>query len=300
MTKLKTQLITIVKNTKGRFTERWISLSLLATTALITLLFTFFTRAPITPHVAFLDTAFCPQALKENLPNGVELELVQNLETAQTICSLSLTHPMRHGDRVLLTYLKNLAPEVKAHKIHLYGLFTLTGKINAKSWLRAATDAIARGNNIIASAVAAPVEAHIEENLPLREELLIVASGQWGGAIKENQILVPQELIRKNEELRSKSLVIGAYFLDQRHQEAYLDHTLLYQDLINYSFAISDEGEEGEHRVLAGSSYALAVALARLMNFCAQEVGDIKGVKECLENKRVSVDTVDGRTLYQF
>ncbi len=246
--------------------------------------------------MAFLDTAFCAEALRENLPKGVELELIQNLETAQTICSLPLSHPMRHGDRVLLTYLKNLAPAGEAHVIRLYGLFSLSGQIDGKSWLRAATDAMARGSDVIASAVAAPVDTYREEFLPLKDELMVVASGQWGGRIKEQQILVPQELIRKNQMLRSKSLVIGPYFLDEKHQEAFLDHTLLYQELIDYSFAISD----GEKNLLAGSSYALAVAVARMMNFCASQMGEPEDIKECLESKKVSIQTINGRTLYQY
>ncbi len=295
MIELEVALITIAKNTKGRLTERWISLSLLAALTLFTLIFTYVTRVPTPPRIAILDTAFCPDFHSEFLAPKVELELIQNLETAKTICSLPINHPMRHGDRVLQTYLKNLSPDVAPHQIRLYGLFTLSGAIDGKSWLRGATDAMMRGSDLIASAVGAPVAELRSEILALKNELLLISSGQWGGRVQEAQKFIPQEMIRKSSELRKKSLVIGSYFLDGKHQEAFLDNTLLYTDLIDYSFAVSED-EEG----LTGSSYALAVASARLMNFCASEVGDPADLKECLRHKSVSVKTVNGPTLYQY
>lgn len=205
---------------------------------------------------------------------------------------------MRHGDRVLLTYLKNLSPDIEGHEILLYGLFTLSGRIDAPSWLRANMDAMARGSQVIASAVAAPITELRSEVLSLDNHLLILASGQWGGRIPENQRLIPHEIIRNSKELKENVLVIGPYFLDKNHQEAYLDQTLLYSDLIQYSFAISEDTENQD--TIIGSSYALAVATARMMNLCLDKLGEATAIKACLKTHSVSVKTVNGPEVFQY
>ena len=218
-------------------------------------------------------------------------------QSSDSVCALPLTHPLRHGDRVLTNFFRNLTKLDHTQTISLYGLFETNGQTHANSWAQALESAHKRKSAFIASAIALPLSESTRAPLGILPPM-IVASGQWGGRIKEETKLFPHEMIIKNQVPRENALVIGSYFLDDAHQEAFSDQTLLYKDLINYSFAMSDEIKKEMN--LSGSSYALAVAIGRLMSLCESKLRPFKRLQECLKNKSVSVSTVSHELLYQF
>lgn len=217
------------------------------------------------------------------------MKLVLQTESEESICSLPIEHPARHGDRVLIQFFKNLAPNGAEFTLSLYSLFTSEGITSQMKWEEALRSVQRSDVHLVASAVALKGNFKQEQLPPL-----FLASGQWGGKVKKDDIFFPQESLKESKKHRANTLLFGSYHLDTHHQEAYDDHTLLYKNLINYWFAAS------EHDILSGSSNALALGTARAMSFCAKEIIDFDTLKDCLKKREVHVTTVGKNKLRQF
>lgn len=249
-------------------------------------------------RIAFFDTAHCVQYLTELAPQNVELKLESSSYTQAQVCALPLDHPARHGDRVMAVFLRNLTPhqgarEEKRLPIHLYGLFNSAGQSSGAKWERALENARQQKVQLIYSAVATQEAFKWSEDISL-----IVASGQWGGRVQKNDHFYPHELIKNSTDLRQRSLVIGSYQMDDLHQEAWRDQSLLYPELIDYSFAQSESA--ARELYIQGSSHALGVAAGRSLSICRQELGSFKTLRQCLEKHTQTVNAQDGVLLKQF
>lgn len=252
---------------------------------------------PTIIRVAFFDTAHCLEYLTKQAPKNIIFKLENSAYTQAEVCALELSHPARHGDRVVAIFLRNLTPasgtQEKALEIHLYGLFNPSGESPGSHWNHALESARKLQVQLIYSAVAT------KEVIKWDAEIaLVVASGQWGGRVKKNATFYPHELIKNSAHLRERSLVIGSYQMDTLHQEAWRDQSLLYSELIDYSFAQSESA--AKELGVQGSSHALAIAAGRSLSICRHVTENFKKMRQCLQEHALTVSTQDGVVLKQY
>lgn len=217
--------------------------------------------------IAIIDAFFC-QGIKT--PSNVTINPAKDFTKEKAPYGKTCTQDRKfHGHQVLTTFLKNLK-STNLIEITPYKVFLKNGEQNNEALAASLKDIKKQRMNLTIMAIGFLKADGLPTKLPT---LTFAANGATGNGVRNDSKLWPQELTSEN------LILISHYFpsvtSSKLAQKGHFDPSSLYLNKTNYF--VQNPPHEQEFN---GSSYAVSVAAAKVVNFCFP----LKNLKNCLND----------------
>ena len=220
--------------------------------------------------LAIIDSGFCPESrapsTKVKIDKPLDMTGTLNFNCAAYTKKEKQTSRRFHGQWVLETFLGALKTK---HSVRIVPLivFDKEGNQQEEAWKKSLDFIKKEGINLTIAALGFNTPKAINSEL---SGIWMVASGKAEGNIKKEMTFFPHMLAPKEN-----LILIGDFFSSPGRSDLY-DQNLLYQEFIDFHFA-----EGGGH--FKGTSRAVALAGARALNICAEQLHLPAQFRQCLQ-----------------
>jgi len=220
-------------------------------------------------QVVVFDTYFCPKKIRAQFPSVI-IETFQNFQCPQE----TVSNKKYHGHWVLSEFLQRVNPDkLKNITLQLHSVFGTNGYQRKNLWQEALKRTEQETYHLMILAV-----GHTEEvRRDPPSEQVFVASGSIDKNITKNTKLWPQiHGVKKNIYL------VGSYSAHQK--KIYYNYHQLNRPLIEYYFP-----DKSTQTPLTDTSLATAIASAKAVNLCYQELLNKNRFNQCLEKNTIQL-----------